>query len=146
MTRRRLWSSICPCRAGLLALFPVVGGRGVVTILKLFGFFFWSTDTRQTFRESTRFTVAVSHHCQKQQTDCWKNNFISEDTKVPLTFQQKNYMKTNKTCRRTRKLACNCAFPLWSIFWSQTWFKSIKGFAETDTVKIKHKKFKVCWP
>ena len=47
----------------------------------------------------------------------------------------------NKTCRRTGKLACNCAFPLWSILESfiysyQTWFKSIKGFAETDTVKI----------
>ena len=25
----------------------------------------------------------------------------------------------------------------------QTWFKSIKGFAETDTVKIKHKNFEV---
>ena len=54
----------------------------------------------------------------------------------------------NKTCRQTEKLACNCAFPLWSILESyiysyQTWFKSIKGFAETDTVKIKHKKFKV---
>ena len=53
--------------------------------------------------------------------------------------------KYNKTCRRTGKLACNCAFPLWSILKSyiysyQTWFKSIKGFAETDTVKIKHKK------
>ena len=40
-------------------------------------------------------------------------------------------------------------FPLWSILESyiysyQTWFKSIKGFAETDTAKIKHKKFKVC--
>ena len=55
---------------------------------------------------------------------------------------------TNKTYRRTGKLACNCAFPLGSILESyiysyQTWFKSIEGFAETDTVKIKHKKFKV---
>ena len=54
----------------------------------------------------------------------------------------------NKTCRRTGKLACDCALPLWSILESyicsyQTWFKSIKGFAETDTVKTKHKKFKV---
>ena len=47
------------------------------------------------------------------------------------------------------KLACNSVFPLWSILESyiysyQIWFKSIKGFAETDIVKIKHKKFKVC--
>ena len=54
----------------------------------------------------------------------------------------------NKTCRRTGKLACNCTFPLQSILESyiysyQTGFKSIKGFAETDAVKIKHKKFKV---
>ena len=57
-------------------------------------------------------------------------------------------LEYNKTCRQTGKLTCNCTFPLWSILESyiysyQTWFKSIKGFAETDTVKIKHKIFKV---
>ena len=39
----------------------------------------------------------------------------------------------NKTCRGTGKLTC--------ILESyQTWFKSIKGFAKTDTVKNLHKK------
>ena len=74
----------------------------------------------------------------------WTDWTLSMDS---LDFVQSDLVE-NKTCRWTGKLACNCAFPLWSILESyiysyQTRFKSIKGFADTDTVNIKHKKFKV---
>ena len=102
-------------------------------------------------------------HCLK--VECWAEWGFCHDHNFTLKYHIHNssalcfdmqpfwkfYQLTlqgNKTCRRTGKLACNCAFPLWSILESyihsyQTWFKSIKGFAETDTVKIKHKNIKV---
>ena len=65
-----------------------------------------------------------------------------------MSTENIGHNQSNKNCRRTGKLTCSCAYPLWStlesyIYSYQTWFKSIKGFAETDTVKIKHKKFEV---
>ena len=89
----------------------------------------------------------IPNSCTKFQNPRFGSSWEIFDEKFTHTHKH-CYGKDNKTCHQTGKLTCNCAFPLWSILESyiyayQTWFKSIKGFAETDTVKIKLKKFKV---
>ena len=71
----------------------------------------------------------------------------------PLLFAHKKYGSRRRAqpirpVARQESSPAIALFPLWSILESyiysyQTWFKSIKGFAETDTVKIEHKKFNV---
>ena len=71
----------------------------------------------------------------------WNGNSDYPEREAATALDGFLYNTDKKTCRRIGKLACNCPFPFWSILESyihsyQTWFKWIKGFAKTDTVKI----------
>ena len=99
----------------------------------------------------SKIRVKIAHLMQYWRMHWCTVSMVEFPVELSLIMLSKPKMSGNKTYRRTGKLVCNCAFPLWSILESyiysyQTWFKSVKGFAETDTVKIKHKKISSPWP
>ena len=93
--------------------------------------------------EDVEFDCIIPDHCLFIYFPEYKSVSTSNSPSSPATHTAMTYGIGNKTCRETGKLTCILESYIHSY---QTWFKSIKGFAKTDTVKILHKKIQSLWP